>query len=543
LQEYTFTVNGLNGCTATISVASGSTSSFDQPTNNSFTIAAQDVPQNIVIQVTVTGVNCPSNKTFDIPVLSVQGLAPNISGCPGSLVAGKSHGFELNATLIYPHNGSGDPDEVNKYIWTIESGGFGWTYSLNFQQGIENKLAYFNTNNCDGAVIAVYGISHCNRISSIQRCTIQRKAETPFIVGQPGYIICSDTDAIALTANQSTPGLSGYTYVWNDGDWTGSSASNFAIVTPSGTTPGVISVASVACAGEYTSTAASLNIPLFLIDTTTKVIGDLFVCNSEQRVYKLDIMQEPETVTTWAVTPTNAVVTATGSGELANLVASNNYNGKATIVFDIQTECGLAQRSKEVFVGLPKIVPKQINGQPLQTMNWICPNSGLGSHWVSVDLVGDEDNCVDSWMSSGEGTVYSNCKEFNFTLLYNPYSNPPYYCVFLTATASNRCGSVNYSFVICPSNDACRREGFEMHVWPNPVFESAFVTVEVIDPLTNENVELEDLSLMDQSGNLLGIQTAQGIQSELNTSGLKPGIYFISTMVQGDLVVKQLIVK
>ena len=407
--------------------------------------------------------------------------------------------------------------------------------------GIFNKSAHFNTNDCDGAVIAVYGISHCNRISSIRRCTIQRYAETPYITGQPAYVICSDVDAMVLTPNQTTAGLNGYTYTWTDGDWSSITVGNIAIITPNGTSPGNNSVTSHACG--LNSVAASINIPLYLIEPDTKVLGDNFVCNNETREFKLDIVQQPETVTTWSVTPSNAVVTASGNGESAMLAASNTYSGFATITFDILTECGLAQRSKEFYVGLPKIVPKKINGEPLQTMNWICPNAGLGSHWLTVDLVGDEDNCVDDWDASGAGNVYTNCNEFDFTLLSDPYSNPPYFCVFVTVTASNRCGSVNSSFIICPSNNACRPGRYEMKIWPNPVHASAFVKVEVTDPLTNELLEIEEISLLDHNGNLMGIQTVHSKQSEINIAGLQPGIYFVSTVYEGILVIEQLIIK
>jgi hypothetical protein len=118
----TFTVNGIpSGCTGyTLALQTGNTTF--STSGNTFTIQSANVPQNIVVSFSNNNnLECPANQTFTIPVLSVAGQIPVVSGFPGQLVRGRSSTFTLSASHFYSFRGTNDPLEVASYTWAFST--------------------------------------------------------------------------------------------------------------------------------------------------------------------------------------------------------------------------------------------------------------------------------------------------------------------------------------------------------------------------------------------------------------------------------------
>lgn len=185
----TYTVNGVPpDCSIEITLKSGNVVSFvaDNP-NKKFTVTWSDVPQKAEVRIkAANNGTCILEIVKAVPVMSVSGLAPTITGCPPSVVIGKSESFEMTAQLLYQYKGVNDPGEVGEYQWEIVNGGAGWNISNINQNGIANKKAQIVTDDQNDATIRVRGRSLCGKWSDWQLCTISRFVQPPCpIVGAP----------------------------------------------------------------------------------------------------------------------------------------------------------------------------------------------------------------------------------------------------------------------------------------------------------------------------------------------------------------------
>lgn len=339
-----------------------------------------------------------------------------------------------------------------------------------------------------------------------------------------------------------TPGLSGYTYhwTWPEG-WSGSSTGSAGVVAPNGLTGGTVIL--VAKAFGRTSKPCTTDIVLEPIEPTTEAIGDQFLCDDEPGLYKLNITPPPSSTIAWVVSPSNATTPSSGTGQFASILASGSYNGDATITFTINTLCGIKTRQKSFFVGRPKITNVKIDGKP-GTFAYICPNGGLGSHWISLTLQGDQNNCIDEWDDFGTtATSHETCTEFDFTLQYNPNNYLPYNCVFVNAIASNECGIGSQNIIACPSYRACEEYQYEFEISPNPAI--TFVNVELyLDKNGDrEQVDFDFIQLIDNRGNMLQTCQVTGQSIQLDVSNLQKGLYYLRTWIDEGYVMDELLIE
>jgi hypothetical protein len=155
------------GCSINITLESGDVVEFiPDNANKKFTAKWVDIPQIVKVKVAPVQSGCFATKEFDIVVLSVNGLAPQITspetgGCPGALVIGKAESFEMTAELLYQYKGLNDPAEVGEYQWEIYSGGTGWVLNSISQGGVVNKKALILADISHDATIRVRGKSRC----------------------------------------------------------------------------------------------------------------------------------------------------------------------------------------------------------------------------------------------------------------------------------------------------------------------------------------------------------------------------------------------
>lgn len=540
----TYTVNGIpQGCSIVITLKSGNVVSFDADNSNKkFTVTWSDVPQKAEVRIKAASGTCISETVKEVPVMSVFGLAPTITGCPPSVVIGKSESFEMTAQLLYQFKGVNDPGEVGEYQWEIVNGGAGWNITNINQNGIVNKKAQIVTDNQNGATIRVRGRSLCGKWSDWELCTISRFVKAPCpIIGAPTYVVCEDTETRGMLATV-TSGLSGYTYHWTwPAGWNGSATGPAGVVTPNGLNGGTVTL--VAKAFGLTSSPCTANIALEPIEPSTQAIGDQFLCDDEPGLYKLDITPPPSSAITWSVSPSIATTPSSGTGQSASTSASGSYNGNATITFTINTPCGTKTRQKTFFVGRPKITNVKVDGKS-GTFVYICPNDGLGSHWISLSLQGDQNNCIDEWDDFGTtATSYETCTEFDFTLQYNPNNNPPYNCVFVNAIASNECGITTQNIIACPSYWACKDVKYEFEISPNPASTTINVELYLDKNGNREQVDFDFIQLIDNHGNMLQSHQVTGQSIQLDVSNLQKGLYYLRTWIDEGYVMEELLIE
>ncbi len=542
----TFTVNGIpSSCSGYIfEKVNGDLNGSLTQSGNTFTINAQNVVQEIEIKFNPgSDPDCRGAQIFKIPVLSVKNKAPLITGCPGALVAGKSFAISLSALLTYGFRGSDDPNEVASYAWSFESGGAGWSISTTNGTNSDNttilrKFATVVTNNCSEATIKIVATDKCGNLSNPEYCTISRFVEKPSISYNKPYVLCCETDAIAMMGNQSTSGLAGYTYTWSFGSWSGITSGPSAFVTPNGTSQGEITVTANACG--KTSTPAKISIPLELIQPDTKVVGDDYLCSNESRTYTLDISPQQCTNTTWSVSPSNAVTISGGVGNTATVTSTGNFSGPGSITFTIETPCGIATRTKNIYIGQPKILITTADGQLGTTYNLLCSDPAMGSHYFKVKLIGDENNCVDKWNDHGTtGTNYSTCDEFDFTW---KYTNGQPQCAFVTVSASNRCGEVNQSFIFCPSPYVCDRWKYEFKVSPNPATDQVRIEFYLNKDGDIVDADFNGFEIVDKDGTVVKKIFEKGQNTNIDVSNLNTGQYFIKSFVEGGWAVSSFFV-
>ncbi len=547
--NYTVTVDP-SGCDVEITHVGGNAITFTpNNTNKTFSASWSDIPQGVKVKVKpkASDPDCAQvpETDFDIPILSVNGLTPTINtsvGCPGAVVIGKSVSFNMTAELLYPFKGLNDPSEVGSYEWAIDNGGQGWSMSFTSPGGINNKVAQVVTDISHGATIRVRGQSKCGRWSSWAYCSINRFVQPPCpIIGAPNYVVCGNTTAIGLLAT-TDPTLTGYTYSWTfPSGWSGGMTGPATSVTPNGTSGGTVSL--VATAFGQTSSSCTKSIAFEPIEPATKVVGGDFLCSTSSATYKLDIPAPQGSQTTWAVVPANATSPSSGTGEEAMIGAAIGYQGNATITFTINTPCGTVTRQKTFFAGKPIITNIKIDGDP-GPFAYICPNEGLGSHWITVTLQGDADNCVDEWNDyNTTATNHSTCNEFDFTLQYNPNANPPYNCVWVNVIASNECGVSSQNILACPSYWACDEYEYEFLISPNPASSQVNVQLYLDKNGEQEQMDFTFLDLIDFQGNLINHFEVSNMSINFDASNLQEGQYYVRTWIDEGYVMGQLLIE
>jgi hypothetical protein len=350
----TFTLNGLDkDCKGnTFEVRSGDYNTFTF-TNNTFTINPTSKSQILeVIFNPGSTQKCIGALKFTIPVTSVIDSTPVITGCPiESFIVGMKHNINMSAFLKQYKIGTNDQEECLKYEWSIFSGGNGWILNPTNGQNTIGKNLNIVTDNCSSGVIQVVGVDKCGTRSNPAYCYILRDIERPSIssTNLKGYVLCCNKDRITLFANQKTTGLSGYTYTWNLGDWTGENSGNDVRIYPSGNSSGNFILTTSACG---ITTTKQYNIPLEKIDPLISVIGDKYLCSNG--TYQLNKDLETCNKVTWSVRPPERVLKPAGTGEIAELIA--NITGEATIVFKIETPCGTVEKVKDFYVGKPVLI-------------------------------------------------------------------------------------------------------------------------------------------------------------------------------------------
>jgi hypothetical protein len=354
-------------------------------------------------------------------------------------------------------------------------------------------------------------------------------------------MVCEDTQSIGVLATV-TPGLSGYTYHWTwPAGWNGNSSGSSGIVTPNGLNGGEIRL--VAKAFGKTSNPCIAKIELETIEPSTEVIGDKFLCDDEPGVYTLNIPTPPGSTIRWEITPTQAATPSTGTGETAKLIATEDYSGQALLKYTIENKCGSKTRELPLFTGRPRIKNVTVDGKP-GTFVYVCPSEGKRKHWINLELEGDFDNCIDEWNDQGTtSTSHKACKEFDFTMIYNPKNFPPYDCAIIRAKASNECGETTQNIVVCPSYWACKDAIYQFEFAPNPASNLVNISLALKEGQNLQQVNFPYIEILDRQGVIMRRENVSDSSIQLDVSDLPTGLYYVRTWIEDGYVMDNLLIE
>lgn len=543
-----FAINGLSDkCTDyTLDLSKGS-ALFTKLSGNSFRVNAANIPQELVVNFNPNGdFDCGSAQAFTIPVLSVSNLTPNISGCK-PLTRGKSHTITLTATQLYQFKGLSDPSEVVAYTWTV-SGGNGWTSTTSNSTNSDGTVVFgknlhLTTDLCSDASISVFATDHCGGVSPVATCSISRFTEAPTVSGAPPYVVCCNTQPIALYTSQATGGLVGYSYNWNFGSWTGNANGGSASVTPNGTSAGNITVNTVACGVSSSDVVAK--IPLEVVEPSTEISGDATACTGQTSAHWISPTPQSCANVTWNVVPSSAVLVSSGTGTKANLSASSAYNGYATITFTIQTPCGSKSYTRNFFVGTPILydielpecfnryttIPISVKADGAYRYTWglpgcdvpINPNNEPGWYdpqcWYNLSgsptqsnqvviYVGNNSGYISVWAENQCGSV-SRAEEVRWC---NPqvYGPGPHY---------PKIGGVKNRSETAENGEA------PFKLYPNP--SSDYMTLE-FNPVHFKASETKTIQIINEMGQVVSLEKTEGPTYRKDIQSIPNGHYFVN---------------
>lgn len=566
----TFTVNGIpSGCTGyTLALQTGNTTF--STSGDTFIIQSANLPQNIVVSYT-KGANeeCPANQTFTIPVLSVAGQIPVISGFPGQLVRGRSTTFTLNASHFYSFSGTQDPQEVASYTWAFSSGGTGW--SVSYSNGsntngttIVRKSAAFTTDNCSAATISVFSTDHCGNTSLTATISIGRFTEQPSLAGAPSSVVCCRTESFNLNASQATSGLSGYSYVWDFGSWSGTANGSSATTTANGTSGTTISVIASACGEE--SVPSSSQVSIVPIDPATAINGSNILCNNQQGSYQITPTLESCASTTWSISPASAVSPSQGIGSNALFTTNPNYNGTISVNYEITTPCGVSTRTSTVHVGKPvmhSVTTPQcfnryryynltVNASGASQYYWTVPgcNSPIPPDpltypydcWHVVEqnpasqpqmriYSGEQEGYISVWVSNQCGEVsraipiiWCNPREDGPGPIIPRTGNPTGSLAIFAELEEGDEIDIDVMFLNIKDREA---DIFKVKVYPNPVSDAFILEIEKRDNEPQLNVGIKEVKIYDIHGRNIGSYIQQSEQYIIPMQDKVSGRYYV----------------
>lgn len=543
-----FTIGGIptNCSDYSVSLVSGS-AVFTNVSSTVFSINAANTPQEIKVKFDPkSSVTCGNAQTFTIPVLSVSSLTPSIVGCR-PLARGKSHTITLTATQLYQFKGLSDPSEVVAYTWAV-SGGNGWTFTTSNGTNSDGTVVFgknlrLTTDLCSGASVSVFATDHCGGTSLVATCSIDRFTEAPTVSGAPSYVVCCNTQPIALNANQATGGLAGYTYNWDFGSWTGNANGAGASVTPTGSSAGNITVAAVACG--VSSGNAVAKIPLEIVEPATQLTGDANACTGQPSAHWVSPAPQSCANVVWNVSPSAAVLVSSGTGTKANLSASPAYNGYATITFTIETPCGNKSYNRSFFVGTPILydielpdcfnryttIPISVKADGAYRYTWglpgcdvpINPNNEPGWYdpqcWYNLSgsptqsnqvviYVGNNSGYISVWAENQCGSV-SRAEEVRWC---NPqvYGEGPHY---------PKIGGLNNRSTAAESGTA------PFKLYPNP--SSDYMTLE-FNPAHFKTSETKTVQIINEMGQVISLEKTEGPTYRKDIQSIPNGHYFVN---------------
>ena len=502
------------------------------------------------LEITVSGCSLPSgedtyNKEDNIVIKTLNGVTPsNITG-DGEVAANITSAKTYSVSKVkFPNTGvtSGWTSSVyaDSYEWVIPAGwkldgvtsdgsspftGKGESVSLvpdAFSQDIIKVRAYSSCNN-----------GYTSNWSPVKNIT--RTVATPSnITGNNGnnFVICGDTSPITFQVS-TVAGATSYTWTKPAG-WGGSSSTNNITLTPNGSNAGTITVK--ANSGPYTSVASSKTLSIEAIDLNNPptITGSTTVCTTGS-TFILNNVPSQQTVT-WAISPSNLVATASGTGTTANISAANPFiSGAASITYTV-TGCTKTNTfSEPIWVGKPSGVSTNPSGVPAVQASlgsWVVirVNSTPGASTFSLNWWTNNSFALD--LNPGYGNCSVECQQIGYNYVYVTSSN-------VCGTSPSRQIPINVT-----SGGGGGQLGPLLMYSPNPVSN------ELVVSLSSDDVKAQ--GVIEKGGNYEVIlydsrQKAvyQGVLDKgtlrIDMSDLPKGIYYLTAYSDVELFRGQII--
>jgi lysyl endopeptidase len=262
---------------------------------------------------------------------------------------------------------------------------------------------------------------------------------------------------------------------------------------------------------------------------TMNVSGSNLLCSSGS--YSLQNLPSGFSVS-WTVSPTNLFSgSTTGTGNVANLSINNSFSsGQATLTYNIQTNCGETQVSRNFWVGRPGI-PSLIQGNITPSIGSYetysvpsLPNGATSISWVLPYCFG----CNQPW------SIYSGQNLTQMVAIVGDSDG------YVQAIGSNACGSGGASLLyVTPDTGPCNP--CPLLIYPNPASDELTFEWEISEDEHNQvKVEEYELSIFDSNGALLFSLSTEKPKVKINVLHLKVGFYYLHITNKNGLIRKQL---
>lgn len=480
--------------------------------------------------------NCSAaaaGKSWEIPIASVAGLAPDLTG-PDQIPLFTFSNSVYTATLRHHQRGSLDPDPftITKFEWQSP---VSWIKFLVDPNSSAMISVFPDTSE---GCIKVRGQQVCGSMSEWATICPERVMDVPCpMFTFPTSLICGNKQNVFVSVSDFSFVLPDATYNWQvSGGWeivNDPSAANKSIVVlkPDGFHDGIVSV-TLSGLGK-TSAPCTATIPYLPDFEDSEVSGPDEVCSSATFQ---PVNLPANTTVSWEVTnfggATGPVpfVQTSGSGPLANLeLADPDARGYYVISFTAADPCGEEVLQKKFYAGKPRIYSAKIDGDTL-VQQTLCP----GNHRLEVSVFGSD--CVE-WNTNLQG--YADCRHFDF-----PIRDADGDCAELIAVCTNTCGSTEQMFPFCPQAGCPAAPTFDLLVSPNPT--NFVVRIEGVSSDENKSklALIETLEIYNALGQRVYTWNDAPRQLiVLPVDQLQRGVYVIHASIWGQRITKKLLIK
>jgi hypothetical protein len=262
--------------------------------------------------------------------------------------------------------------------------------------------------------------------------------------------------------------------------------------------------------------------------TNIPVTGPGIICTSGT----FTLQDQPAgTTVNWSSSNPNGLTINTNTGEATR---QNNFNGQVTITVTINSECGNADITRNVWVGLPANVESIALGFYTDQPFYVCPNTtyqfnafdftnipGTTYNWYTYNY---------HTILGGQGTVSTNIKTGNYVD-----------GTYISIRAQNTCGMSYWTDALLYQNFSCGGGWGFFSVYPNPADNFFEVEINESEYKSEEFLSYE-IALFDNNG-IEKLRTSTSDKSKkIDTSYLKSGQYFLHVLYKGEVLQRQIII-
>ncbi|WP_416864896.1 MAG: T9SS type A sorting domain-containing protein [Imperialibacter sp.] len=243
---------------------------------------------------------------------------------------------------------------------------------------------------------------------------------------------------------------------------------------------------------------------------------------------------------TWDATPGSLFSASSGTGKNVNLqVISSAVNGSATLTFKVTTSCSSnIQFSIPIHIHKPTFINPMADGNPyvVYSSNSLCD----GNHYLSITPQGDSDGTV-NWSAPSGIPYLSSGNNVDFTVWPFQVNSAT-----ITATATNTCGSSNFSFHFTRETMNCPQSSSFL-VYPNPASDEINIELQETDStgtlMTRDLKEDFEVYLFNSSQQKLREVKSKARKKKLSVQHLPDGNYLLQIHYKDSIIPRQIIIE